>query len=262
PRQAQESLQGREGLLRPPQEHDPGRQAGRREGWPVCLPRPQAQEAHVPCAVDSAPQRCCSSVWADLQPIYRRAVEIGDDRRPQGAFGPRDPRAGGVPGNRREGQGGTRGLTRGLQRPTGVALGDLRPAERRERAIHGAGLVVVFAVTGSHLALIGGLLRRLETAEEIGLAFLLDRRAEQNIAACAVFSNIFIARSHPGAALMAAMISSCVMDLSMHTAAKAGAPAAEPTMARTAIPTPKRIACSCPPPLGGTRGKWVQRRQV
>src|ERR1051326_5958390 len=40
PCQAQEGAQGRQGLLRPPQEHDPGRQAGGREGQSVRLSRP------------------------------------------------------------------------------------------------------------------------------------------------------------------------------------------------------------------------------
>ena len=39
-----------EGLLRPPQEHDPDRQAGRREGRPICLSRPQGEEAQLPRA--------------------------------------------------------------------------------------------------------------------------------------------------------------------------------------------------------------------
>ena len=56
-RQAQESLQGGEGLLRPPQEHDPHRQAGGGEGKPIRLSRPQAQKAHVPGIVDPAAQR-------------------------------------------------------------------------------------------------------------------------------------------------------------------------------------------------------------
>ena len=42
PCQAQESAQGRQGLLRPAQEHHPHRQAGGGEGEPIRLPRPQA----------------------------------------------------------------------------------------------------------------------------------------------------------------------------------------------------------------------------
>ena len=38
-------------------------------------------------------------------------VQVGHHGRPQGAVGSRDPRAGGVPGDRREGQGRARGLS-------------------------------------------------------------------------------------------------------------------------------------------------------
>ena len=46
-----------QGLLRPPQEYHPRRQAGGREGRPICLSRPQGEEAHLPRAVDPAHQR-------------------------------------------------------------------------------------------------------------------------------------------------------------------------------------------------------------
>jgi large subunit ribosomal protein L20 len=104
-----------------------------------------------------------------------------------------DPRAGGVPGDRREGQGRTRSLTFGLQRLPGIALGDLRPAERRERDVHGAGLVPVFPVADAHLAGVSRLLRRLQTGEEIALAFLLHGLAQLAITAraeCAVLEQI------------------------------------------------------------------------
>ena len=71
-RQAQEGPQGRQGLLRPAQEHHPHRQAGGRQGQPVRLPRPQDDEAHLPRAVDPAPQRRGAPVRPDLQPIHRR----------------------------------------------------------------------------------------------------------------------------------------------------------------------------------------------
>ncbi len=43
-------------------------------------------------------------------------VQVGHHGRSQGAVGSRDPRAGGVPGDRREGQGRAGGLTRALTR--------------------------------------------------------------------------------------------------------------------------------------------------
>ena len=83
--------------------------------------------------------------------IYRRPVEVGHHGRPQGAVGSRHQRAGGVPGDRREGQGRARGLRlpRSSQRLLRIALGDLRPAERGERDVHGAGLVPVLAVANA-----------------------------------------------------------------------------------------------------------------
>ena len=47
-----------QGLLRPPQEHDPGRKGCRRSFEAVCLPRPQGQQAQLPRSVDPAYQRC------------------------------------------------------------------------------------------------------------------------------------------------------------------------------------------------------------
>ena len=67
-----------------------------------------------------------------------------------------------------------------------VTPGDLRPAERCERKIHGAGLVPVFSVADPHFALIGLLLRRLEPSEKIAFAFLLDDGAKLDVAAGAV----------------------------------------------------------------------------
>jgi hypothetical protein len=59
-RQAQESAQGRQGLSRPAQEHDPHRQAGGGEGQPIRLPRPQAAQAHLPraCGFSASTRRC------------------------------------------------------------------------------------------------------------------------------------------------------------------------------------------------------------
>jgi len=95
-----------------------------------------------------------------------------------------------------------------------VALGDLRPAEGREREIHGAGLVPVLAVAEAHLALIGLLLRCLETGKEVAFAFLLDGGAKLDIAARAEFASLenFMARSQPGAALIASTMSSIPVD--------------------------------------------------
>src|ERR1700722_14505483 len=81
-------------------------------------------------------------------------------------------------------------LARGFQRPTRIALGDLRPAERGERAIHGAGLVLVLSVAGQHLSLIGPLLRCLEAAQEIAFALLFDGGDKVDVAAGAVFAGL------------------------------------------------------------------------
>ena len=40
-----------------PQVHDPYRQAGRRKGWPVCVPRSSYQEAQLPRSLDPTHQR-------------------------------------------------------------------------------------------------------------------------------------------------------------------------------------------------------------
>jgi hypothetical protein len=72
-------------------------------------------------------------------------------------------------------------------------LGDLSPTERRERAVHGAFLVPVFAVANPHLALIGLLLGRCELAEEVALALLFDGGAKLDVAArgvCAVLEHL------------------------------------------------------------------------
>ena len=78
---------------------------------PIRLPRPQAAQAHLPGALDPAPQRGGAPVRPDLQPVYRRPRQGRAHGRPQGAVRSRDPRAGGVPGDRREGQGRAAGLS-------------------------------------------------------------------------------------------------------------------------------------------------------
>ncbi len=75
---------------------------------PIRLPRPQAAQAHVPRAVDPAPQRGGAPVRPELQPLHRRARQGRHRGRPQGALGPRDHRARGVRGDRRPGQVGAR----------------------------------------------------------------------------------------------------------------------------------------------------------
>src|ERR687894_420253 len=57
PRQAQESSEAGQGLLRPPQEHHPHRPPGGREGHAICLSRPPREEAQFPRLVDPAHQR-------------------------------------------------------------------------------------------------------------------------------------------------------------------------------------------------------------
>ena len=63
------------------------------------------QQAHLPRAVDPAPQCGGARVRPDLQSVYRRPRQGRDHGRSQGAVRSRDPRAGGVPDDRREGQG-------------------------------------------------------------------------------------------------------------------------------------------------------------
>ena len=60
--------------------------------------------------VDPAPQRRGAPVRPELQPLHRRPEQGRHHDRPQGAFRPRDPRAGGVRGDRRPGQVGARVL--------------------------------------------------------------------------------------------------------------------------------------------------------
>ena len=61
-------------------------------------------------------------------------VQVGHHGRPQGAVGPRDQRAGGVPGDRREGQGCTRGVS------SRKAFAFTSPGGRGRRVAPGEGL--------------------------------------------------------------------------------------------------------------------------
>ena len=150
--------------------------AGGREGRAIRLPRPQAQEAHLPRALDPAHQRRGASVRHDLQRLYQRPRQVGHHGGPQGAVGSRHRRAGGVPGDRREGQGCAGGLRpaalagafdrRGLaQRLSRVTLGDLRPAERVNERYMVPDWFRYLRSQTPHLALIGLLLRRLEACQ-------------------------------------------------------------------------------------------------
>ena len=65
------------GFSRPPQEHHPRRQGRGREGRAIRLPRPQAQEAHLPRALDPAHQRRGASVRHDLQRLHQRPAKSG-----------------------------------------------------------------------------------------------------------------------------------------------------------------------------------------
>src|SRR5262245_28624076 len=103
-RQAQEGSEGRQGLLRSSQEHDSYRQAGGGEGKPICLPRPQATQAHIPCLVDPALKRGGSALWLELQPLHRRAGQSRRDGRPEGFVRSCSPRTGCIPGDRGKGQ--------------------------------------------------------------------------------------------------------------------------------------------------------------
>ena len=62
--------------------------------------------------VDPAPQRRGAPVRHDLQRLHQRPLQVGHHGGPQGAVGSRHPRAGGVPGDRREGQGRAGGVVR------------------------------------------------------------------------------------------------------------------------------------------------------
>ena len=55
----------------------------------ICLPRPQAQEAHLPRALDPAHQCRGASVRHDLQRLHQRPVQVGHHGGPQGAVGSR-----------------------------------------------------------------------------------------------------------------------------------------------------------------------------
>src|SRR3954462_4163251 len=69
-----------------------------------------------------------------------------------------------------------------------VTLGDHRPAEGRERSVHGSGLVAVFSVTDPHFPLIGLLLWILQPSQEIAFALLLDNGAELDVSTRDIFA--------------------------------------------------------------------------
>src|SRR3954469_13646150 len=79
-----------------------------------------------------------------------------------------------------------------------VALGNLGPAKRSKRPIHGTRLVPVFPVANAHLALIRPLLQRGEFAEKAALAFLLDGGSQLNVTAGA--ERAFLEDLHPAVA--------------------------------------------------------------
>src|SRR2546427_337830 len=67
-RQAQKSVEGRQGLLRAAQEYHSHCKAGGREGKPIRLSRSQASQTHLPRALDPAAQRASAALRAPLQP--------------------------------------------------------------------------------------------------------------------------------------------------------------------------------------------------
>ena len=110
--------------------------AAGRQGRPICVPRPQAQEAHLPRAVDPAHQRRGASVRHDLQRLHQRPFQVGHHRGPQGAVGSRHQRTGGVPGDRRKGQGRARGVSFDREVVDGRVISAKRVFALVVRAIH------------------------------------------------------------------------------------------------------------------------------
>ena len=111
PRQAQESLKAAKGYYgRRKNTIRVAKQAVEKAGQYAFRDR-KRQQAHLPRAVDPAPERRGAAVRPQLQPLHRRPRQGRRHRRPQGAVRSRDPRAGGIPGDRREGQGRAAGLT-------------------------------------------------------------------------------------------------------------------------------------------------------
>ena len=68
----------------------------------------------------------------------------------------------------------------------GVLCRALRPAERRERDVHGAALLGVFVVAALLLLVVDAPLRLAELRQELGLAALPQRLAEPGVAARAI----------------------------------------------------------------------------
>ena len=82
---SQEGSRQGEGLLQRPPQGIPRRQAGGHQGGPVRLPRPHAQEARLPRAVDRAHQRGGPRARPVVQPPDQRAAEGRHRDRPQDA---------------------------------------------------------------------------------------------------------------------------------------------------------------------------------
>ena len=82
----------------PPQEHHPHRKAAVDKEHAICLPRPEEQEADVPCALDPASQRSGPPARHDLSPIYRWSRQGRDRDGSQGPVRNGHPRAGGFRG--------------------------------------------------------------------------------------------------------------------------------------------------------------------
>src|SRR4029078_1448431 len=116
PRSPPQGDQAGQGLLRPPEEHHPHCQAGRREGRAIFLSRPQGAQTHLSVVVDTAHQRRGAPAWAHLWPVHRRLEQSRHRARPQGARRYRRARAADLPEFSRGGFGGSTGL-----RPEGFA---------------------------------------------------------------------------------------------------------------------------------------------
>ena len=88
------------------------RRRSRPEGGQPRLPRPQAQEAHVPQPLDRPDQRGRAPGGPLVQPVRRRLPEGEHRARPQGARRHRGQRPARVHEDRRAGQGRARGASR------------------------------------------------------------------------------------------------------------------------------------------------------
>ena len=75
---------------------------------PIRLPRPQAKQAHVPRALDQRLNAAVRPFGLNYSRFIDGLAQGRHPGRPQGAVGTRDPRAGGVRGDRDQGQGRAR----------------------------------------------------------------------------------------------------------------------------------------------------------